>query len=80
MLAHPTVLEPSVYPNALYGGRTEAMSLYYKTREGEHFQYVDVMSLLAYICKYFKFPVGIKSSMWEIRVKTRKPACVRMAL
>ena len=37
-------------------GRT--IWLNYKAREGETFQYVDVMSLYPYICKYFKFPVG----------------------
>jgi hypothetical protein len=44
--------------DALYGGRTEAMSLHYKAAEGETIQYVDVMSLYPYFCKYFKFPVG----------------------
>ena len=44
--------------DALYGGRTEAMRLHYKVRDGESIQYVDVMSLYPYICKYFKFPVG----------------------
>jgi len=43
--------------DALYGGRTEAMRLQYKVRENETIQYVDVMSLYPYICKYFKFPV-----------------------
>ena len=41
-----------------YGGRKDAMRLHYKAREGEIIQYVDVMSLYPYICKYFKFPVG----------------------
>ena len=45
--------------DALYGGRTEAMRLHYKIREGEEtVQYVDVMSLYPYVCKYFKFPLG----------------------
>ena len=44
--------------DALYGGRTEAMRLHCKIREGEEtIQYVDVMSLYPYICKYAKFPV-----------------------
>jgi len=35
------------------------MRLHYKVREGEEtLQYVDVMSLYPYVCKYFKFPVG----------------------
>ena len=34
------------------------MRLHYNVREGEIIQYVDVMSLYYYICKYFKFPVG----------------------
>ena len=44
--------------DALYGGRIESMSLHYKAWENETKQYVDVMSLYPYICKYFKFPVG----------------------
>ena len=34
------------------------MRLHYKVHENETIQYVDVMSLYPYICKYFKFPVG----------------------
>ena len=34
------------------------MRLHYKARQNETIQYVDVMSLYPYICKYFKFPVG----------------------
>jgi hypothetical protein len=34
------------------------MRLHYKAREGETIEYVDVMSLYPYICKYGKFPVG----------------------
>jgi len=57
---HPVVLHsPLNTPDALYGSRTKAMRLHYKVREGEEtVQYVDVMSLYPYVCKYFKFPVG----------------------
>jgi len=34
------------------------MRLHYKARENETIQYVYIMSLNPYICKYFKFPVG----------------------
>ena len=34
------------------------MRLHYKVRENEAVQYVDVMSLYPYICKYLKFPIG----------------------
>jgi hypothetical protein len=45
--------------DALYGGRTEAMPLHYRVKEGEEtIQYVDVMSLYPWVCKYIKFPVG----------------------
>jgi hypothetical protein len=57
--AHLIVLhEPLNTRNALYWGRTEAMRLRYKAAEGETIQYVDVMSLYPYTCKYFKFPIG----------------------
>ena len=34
------------------------MYLHYKARESGTTQFVDIMSLYPYICKYFKFPVG----------------------
>ena len=34
------------------------MCLHYEVRENESIQYVDVMSLYPYVCKYFKFPIG----------------------
>jgi hypothetical protein len=57
---HPLVQQaPLKTRDALYGGRTEAVRLHCKVREGkETIQYVDVMSLYPYICKYGKFPVG----------------------
>jgi len=58
--AHPIVRHaPLNTHDALYGGRTEAMRLHYKIREGEKtVQYCDIMSLYPYICKYYKFPIG----------------------
>jgi len=59
LLTHPTVQHsPLRTRDALYGGRTEAMCLYRKAGKNETIQYVDVMSLYPYICKYFKFPIG----------------------
>jgi len=34
------------------------MRLHYEVRENETIQYVEVMSLYPYKCKYFKFPIG----------------------
>jgi len=39
------------------------MRLHYKATEGETIQYVDVMSLYPYICKYGKFPWATRSFM-----------------
>jgi hypothetical protein len=51
--------QPPRMRDALYGGRTETMRLHYKVKESEEtMQYVDVMSLYPWVCKYFKFPVG----------------------
>ena len=60
LLVHPIVKHaPLITRDALYGGRTEAMRLHYKIREGEEsVQYCDVMSLYPCICKYFKFPIA----------------------
>jgi hypothetical protein len=57
---HPSVQQtPLKTRDTLYGGRTEAMRLHCKIREGkETIQYVDVISLYPYISKYGKFPVG----------------------
>jgi len=58
LLTHHIVSQsPLCTRDTLYGCRTEAMWLHYKVRENETIQYVDVMSLSPYICKYFRFPV-----------------------
>jgi hypothetical protein len=53
LLVHPTIKHaPLITRDALYCGRTEAMNLHYKIREGKQsVQYCDVMSLYPYICK-----------------------------
>jgi len=60
LLNYPIIRQsPLRTRDALYGGRTETMRLHYKANNNnETIQYVDVMSLYPYICKYFKFPVG----------------------
>ena len=75
---HPVVRQsPLCTRDALYGGRTEAMRLHYKVRENETIQYVDVMSLYPYICKYFKFPTGHPFIHVGDACKD-KEACLRM--
>jgi len=59
LLTHPIVQQsPLRTRDALYGGRTEAKCLYRKASENETIQYVDIMSLYPYICKYFMFTIG----------------------
>jgi G:T-mismatch repair DNA endonuclease (very short patch repair protein) len=59
LCSHPFVTQaPINIRDALYGGRTEATKTYRKAVDGEEIQYVDVISLYPYICKYGKFPVG----------------------
>ena len=59
LLTHPIVEQSPLHTrDAIYGGWTEAMRLHYKATENVTIQYVDVMSLYPYICKYFKFPIG----------------------
>ena len=57
---HPLVQHaPLKTRDTLHGGRTDAMRLHCKICDVEEtIQYVDVMSLYPYICKYGKFPVG----------------------
>jgi len=79
LLTHPVVRKtPLRTRDALYGGRTEAMRLQYKVRENKTIQYVDVMSLYPYTCKYFKFPVGNPTVHVGDECKDGKPACVWM--
>ena len=41
------------------------MRLHYKVREGDQtVQFVYLMNLYLYVCKYFKFPVGHPIIMW----------------
>jgi len=58
LLNHPIVRQsPLRTRDALYGGRNETMRLHYKANDNdETIQYVDVMSLYSYICKYINFP------------------------
>lgn len=44
--------------DAVYGGRTETFTLYYKTEPGEKIRYLDYTSLYPYINKYAKNPIG----------------------
>jgi G:T-mismatch repair DNA endonuclease (very short patch repair protein)/uncharacterized Zn-finger protein len=53
------VHQPPTMIDSLDGGSTEAMRLHYRVKEGEEtIQYVEVMSLYPWVCRYFKFPVG----------------------
>jgi len=57
--AHAIIQQsPLCTRDSLYRGRTKAMRLHHKARENETIQYLEVMSLYPYICKYFEFPVG----------------------
>jgi hypothetical protein len=59
LLTHPAVSRsPLRTRDALYGGRTEGMCLHRVARDDETIQYVDVMSLYPYVCKYYMMPVG----------------------
>ena len=44
--------------HAFFGGRTNAISLYHKVKEGEEIHYVDVMSLYPWVNATCEYPVG----------------------
>ena len=44
--------------DAFYGGRTNAIMLFYEAQENERISYVDFTSLYPWVCKYGLFPVG----------------------
>jgi hypothetical protein len=76
---------PLVTRDALYGGRTEAVRLHYKIGEGETIQYLDVMSLYPYICKYYKFPIGqavihVGDECQDIEAMLRKKGLVKCSI
>jgi len=78
LVTHPIVRQnPLCTRDAHYVGRTEAMHIHYKVRENETIQYVDVMSLYPYICKYFNFPIGYPRIHVEGVCKDVE-ACLRM--
>jgi len=77
-LTHPIISHNHLCNrDALYGVRNEALRLHYKVLENEAIQYVYVLILYPYICKYFKFPLShsfihVGDSFKE------KEACLRM--
>ena len=44
--------------DALFGGRTNCLKIYYKCKEGERICFVDFKSLYPFIQKYFAYPFG----------------------
>ena len=52
------VHEPINPRESLYGGRTNAISLYHQCQPGEKIDYVDICSLYPYVLKYSSFPIG----------------------
>lgn len=44
--------------DALFGGRTNAVKLYYMVKDGEKIRYFDFTSLYPFVQKYCTFPVG----------------------
>jgi hypothetical protein len=74
--------EPLILRNSLYGGRTEASKLYYKTDDMTKIKYYDIMSLCPYICKYFKFPIGhpkvnVRNNCANIKEMIRKEGVIK---
>jgi len=56
--AHHIVRHAPLNTRDALRGRTEAMRLHYKIKEGEETVQYCGMSLYPFICKYFKFPIG----------------------
>lgn len=58
-------VEPLNPRDCLYGGRTNAIQLFYKAKEGEKIKYVDFTSLYPFVQKVKKFPVGHPEKITE---------------
>ena len=52
------ILEPINLRDALFGGRTNAIKLYYNCEPGEMIMYYDYTSLYPFVQKYGIFPYG----------------------
>ena len=65
--------EPLEPRSAFYGGRVNAIYLYYEAQLPEQIRYVDFTSLYPYICKYGVFPVGHPEVYWGDQI----PDCVQ---
>jgi hypothetical protein len=44
--------------DAFFGGRTNALKLYYRIKVGEKIRYIDFTSLYPFVQKYCRYPVG----------------------
>ncbi|XP_031342995.1 uncharacterized protein LOC116170631, partial [Photinus pyralis] len=56
---HPLVhFAPLNARDSFYGGRTGNIKSYYKVKDGEKINYIDICSLYPYICKVGKFPIA----------------------
>lgn len=53
-----TFSSPLLPREALFGGRTNALRLYYDAKDDEEIRYVDFTSLYPYVQKYEEYPVG----------------------
>ncbi|XP_062828202.1 uncharacterized protein LOC134292300 [Anolis carolinensis] len=57
-LAKASFPEPLKPRDALFGGRTNAICLYYKPKDGESVKYYDFTSLYPYVNKTKEYPLG----------------------
>ena len=72
---HPVVEQSPLHTShALYGVRTEAMRLYYKLRDNETIQYVDVPACTRTFANILNFQSGIQSFTCGTRVSIGKLA------
>ncbi|KAK4879682.1 hypothetical protein RN001_007828 [Aquatica leii] len=57
--SHAVIRNTPLNPrDSFFGGRTNAVKLYYKAEENESIRYLDVCSLYPFVNKYGKYPVG----------------------
>ncbi|KAK4880439.1 hypothetical protein RN001_008585 [Aquatica leii] len=58
-VSHAIIRNTPLNPrDSFFGGRTNAVKLYYKAEENESIRYLDVCSLYPFVNKYGKYPVG----------------------
>ena len=66
--------------DAFFGGRTNAIQLFYEAKDNEHIGYVDFTSLYPWVCKYGLFPLGHPDVYYGDSIPSKVTGLVRVKI